>query len=104
MLFSSKLRFFEPPIAFVATQKAWVDLTPKKHRKRKKHRKEDQGKERKERKNIPKSNEFLEKRISKEIQKSKEKNIGVSAPKACDFCDCDCEFPSQAGNRFPERS
>ena len=34
--FSSKLRFFEPPIAFVETEKAWVELTPEKHRKRKK--------------------------------------------------------------------
>ena len=29
--FLGKLRFFEPPIAFVTTKKAWVELTPKKH-------------------------------------------------------------------------
>ena len=37
-LFSSKLRFFEPPNALGTTKKARVETTPKKHRKRKKHR------------------------------------------------------------------
>ena len=42
-LFSSKLQFFEPQNALVTTKKARVETIPEKHRKRKKHRKEDQG-------------------------------------------------------------
>ena len=42
-LFSSKLRFFEPPNALCTKKKARVETTPKKDRKRKKHRKGDQG-------------------------------------------------------------
>ena len=42
-LFSSKLRFFELPNSLCTKKKARVETTPKKHRKRKKHRKGDQG-------------------------------------------------------------
>ena len=26
--------------------------------------------------------------------------VTLSAPRSCDFCDCDCEFPPQARNRY----
>ena len=37
--FRQNCAFFEPSIALVTTKQGWVELTPKKHRKRKKHRK-----------------------------------------------------------------
>ena len=38
MLFSSKLRLFDPPKAFFTTKKAWIEMTPNKDRKRTKDR------------------------------------------------------------------